>query len=75
MIPRINNLKAGDCILWIDVLAHVNGRLVHHVCEGNSFEEAEKFYYDNFYREYHIPIHITYHKFDRTTLSLLSKAC
>jgi hypothetical protein len=73
-----DNLYSGDCGLWYDVLAIVNGKLIHHVCpykECKSFLDAIDFYVKHYYNEEtHKPIKVCHHKFDKETLKLLSLA-
>ena len=77
-IDRLNNLKKGDYGLWYDVQAYVNGQMVHHVCPYDvckDFNEAEIYYYKNFYRHNHVPLRITHHKLSKKLIYQMSLAC
>jgi hypothetical protein len=78
-IPRVDNFEEGDVGLWIDVQAYVSGRLVHHVCpydKCKNFNDAEKYYYKNFYNERtHTPIKIIHHKLSKKQIYQMSLAC
>ena len=77
-VPIIDNLHPGDCGLWYDVQALVKGKLIHHVCpysECSTFMEAIQYYMDTFFKENHVPVLVTHHRFSAFTLKQMAKAC